>query len=88
MLYTGGAFFTPGTKQSVRKHYNYAWPAIVHALALWLSLVDFQEKLREGDADNESKDKEREKRLHLVLGEFALKVEIVVKKKYSILSNH
>ena len=52
---------------SVRDHYTYAWPAIVHALGLWLSLVDFKEDLQGGDL--KAAEKEREKNLHLVMGE-------------------
>ena len=63
----GGAFFTAESKSSVLEHYNYAWPAIMHAVSLWLSLVEFEE---EDEEDNdEQQDQEREKSLHLVMGE-------------------
>jgi len=49
---------------SVTSHYNYAWPSILHGLALWLAHVDFVEEI-----EDEKVVKERENKLHLVMGE-------------------
>ena len=57
------------TMSSVRSHYSYAWPTIMHALALWLAHVDFQDDGQdEEDAKIKLVQEERRKRLHLVMG--------------------
>ncbi|XP_002158974.1 HEAT repeat-containing protein 5B isoform X1 [Hydra vulgaris] len=38
----GGVFYSSETADSVRPHYKLCWPPIVHATALWLSSVSFQ----------------------------------------------
>ncbi|CAK8692902.1 unnamed protein product [Clavelina lepadiformis] len=64
-----GSFFTMETMSSVRSHYSYAWPTIMHALALWLAHVDFQDDGQdEEDAKIKLVQEERRKRLHLVMG--------------------
>jgi len=58
----------------------------MHAVALWLSFVEFKEDLKDGDAAlMEHQEKEREKNLHLVMGELLLVIPYVLSDSSNII---